>query len=128
MQVRSYTVIAVVLIPCIVKLTDSISCPVFGCPMLCLLITNLLFFSFIVQNLDAVSFTACVKDLQQLQKHHDPITVQYIAFGGKGIMSLGNSLQSGLKKNKKSRGDFKIFENFNESAIKKGCIFMEDVP
>ncbi|XP_078374513.1 uncharacterized protein LOC144658064 [Oculina patagonica] len=34
-----------------------------------------------VENLDKVGFTACVKDLQSIEKHHDPITVQYIAFG-----------------------------------------------
>lgn len=38
-----------------------------------------------MKNLDTVDFTACVKDLQPYEKHHDPITVQYIAFGGKVI-------------------------------------------
>ena len=41
----------------------------------------------IVKNLDTIGFTrtACVKDLQSFDQHHDPITVNYIAFGGKEI-------------------------------------------
>ena len=39
----------------------------------------------IVKNLDTIGFTACVKDLQPFDQHHDPITVHYIAFGGKEI-------------------------------------------
>ena len=35
------------------------------------------------KDLDKAGFTAWVKDLQPINKHHDPITVQYIAFGGK---------------------------------------------
>ncbi|CAH3038596.1 unnamed protein product, partial [Porites lobata] len=34
-----------------------------------------------VENLDTIGFTACVKDLQPFDQHHDPITVHYIAFG-----------------------------------------------
>ncbi|KAJ7393390.1 hypothetical protein OS493_006362 [Desmophyllum pertusum] len=34
-----------------------------------------------LENLDRNGFTACVKDLQLFDKHHDPITVQYVAFG-----------------------------------------------
>lgn len=41
--------------------------------------------SIIVKNLDTIGFTACVKDLQPFDQHHDPITVHYIAFGGKEI-------------------------------------------
>ena len=38
-----------------------------------------------MKNLDTIGFTACVKDLQPFDQHHDPITVHYIAFGGKEI-------------------------------------------
>ena len=41
--------------------------------------------SIIMKNLDTIGFTACVKDLLQFDQHHDPITVHYIAFGGKEI-------------------------------------------
>ena len=41
--------------------------------------------SIIVKNLDTTGFTACVKDLQPFDQHHDPITVHYIAFGGREI-------------------------------------------
>ena len=44
-----------------------------------------LFSSIIVKNLDTIGFTACVKDLQPFDQHHDPITVHYIAFGGREI-------------------------------------------
>lgn len=38
-----------------------------------------------MKNLDTIGLTACVKDLQPFDQHHDPITVHYIAFGGKEI-------------------------------------------
>lgn len=36
------------------------------------------------KRLDTMSFTTCMKDLQLYHEHHDPLTVYYIAFGGKG--------------------------------------------
>ena len=39
--------------------------------------------SFNPKRLDTTSFTACVKDLQLYDERHDPLTVYYIAFGGK---------------------------------------------
>ena len=66
--------------------------------------------SIIVKNLDTIGFTACVKDLQPFDQHHDPITVHYIAFGGKEIK------------------DRLIYDKMNLLSSKKGALSVHCSP